>query len=84
MQFDFLITFRSVTYAQQGERALQKMGIDCHLRRTPRELAGRGCGYCLHIRSRDALAAVELLRGRQILFGKVYAMTAGKMEEREL
>ncbi len=84
MQFDFLITFRSVTFAQQGERALQKMGIDCYLRRTPRELAGRGCGYCLTIRSRDALAAVELLRERQILFGKVYAMAAGRMEEREL
>ncbi len=84
MHYDFLITFRSVTFAQRGEGALQKMGIDCHLRRTPRELAGRGCGYCLHIRSRDALAAVELLRGLQIPFGKVYAITGGTMEEREL
>ncbi len=80
----FLITFRSVTFAQRGERALQKLGIDCALRRTPRELAGRGCGYCLHIRSRDALAAVELLRDQGIDFGKVYAQTDGKTEEREL
>ncbi len=84
MKLDFLITFRSITYAQQGERALQKLGIDCQLRRTPRELTSRGCGYCLTIPGRDALAAVELLRSRQIPFGKVYAQNAGKMEEREL
>ncbi len=80
----FLITFRSVTFAQRGERVLQRMGIDCQIQRTPRALANRGCGYCLRIRSRDALAAVELLRGRGIDFGKVYAVNDGKMEEREL
>ncbi len=80
----FLITFRSITFAQRGERTLQRVGIGCTLRRTPRALAGRGCGYCLHIRGRDALAAVELLRGKDIAFGKVYAATDGGMEEREL
>ena len=85
MKFDWLITFRSITYAQRGERALRGIGIECLLTRTPRELSNRGCGYCLKIRGRDALAAVELLRDKEIVFGKVYAAAeTGKMEERVL
>ena len=85
MNLDWLVTFRSVTYAQRGERLLQRKGINCALRRTPRELSQRGCGYCLAIRGRDAMAAVELLRENEVPFGKVYARTAGgAMEERAL
>lgn len=85
MKFDWLVTFRSVTFAQRGEGVLRRLGMDCALRRTPRELSNRGCGYCLYLRGRDALAAVELLREREIPFGKVYALGRnGKMEERAL
>ena len=85
MNLDWLITFRSVTYAQRGERLLNRFGLDCTLRRTPRELSQRGCGYCLAIRGRDAIAAAELLREQEVPFGKVYARTAGgNMEERDL
>ena len=85
MNLDWLITFRSVTYAQRGERLLNQRGMTCALRRTPRELSQRGCGYCLAIRGRDAIAAVELLREQEVPFGKVYARTAGgNMEERML
>ena len=83
MKFDWLITFRSVTYAQRAQQAFRSTGIDCQLRRTPRELSNRGCGYCLAIRGADSLAAVETLRDREIAFGRVYAQGAGgKMEER--
>ena len=85
MKLDWLITFRSVTHAQRGERALNRVGLDCMLRRTPRELSQRGCGYCLAIRGRDAVAAVEVLREQEVPFGKVYARTGGGvMEERVL
>ena len=85
MRFDWLLTFRSVTYAQSGERTLRKIGINCLLQRTPRDLTDRGCGYCLRIRGVDALAAVELLRDRGVSFVKVYAMgNDGRMEEREI
>lgn len=68
------ITFRSVTYAQKGERLLKRAGINCFLRRTPKVLANRQCGYSLQIRADDAHQAVELLQKAQVLFGKVYAM----------
>ena len=81
----YLITFRSITFAQQGEQALRTVGIDCSLRRTPKELSGKGCGYGLRLQGRYALAAVELLRERQIPFEKIYALTpAGRPEERQL
>lgn len=83
MKFDWLITFRSVTYAQRGEQALRTIGIDCQLRRSPKELSNRGCGYALGIRGKDVLAAVELLRDKGVAFNKVFAQgTSGKMEER--
>ncbi len=81
----WLITFRSVTFAQKGERQLKMAGITCTMQRTPKELSERGCGYCLRIPGRDAMAAVEILREKQVSFGKVYALTEdGIPEERML
>ena len=81
----WLITFRSVTYAQKGERQLKKAGIICTMQRTPKELSERGCGYCLRISGQDAFAAVEILRETQVAFGKVYALAeGGSPEERML
>lgn len=84
MKFNYLITFRSITYAQKAEALLNRADIDCRLRRTPRQLSARGCGYCVSIRGGDALAVVELLREHEITFGKIYAMEHGGMEERML
>lgn len=85
MEKDMLITFRSITFAQRGQRALQNFGINCYLQRTPRYLSERGCGYCLRIRPADGAAGVGVLRANQIPFGKAYAMGAdGIPEEREL
>jgi len=83
MKFNWLITFRSVTYAQKAERLLKRSGVECMLQRTPRELSERGCGYCLRLRGRDAMQAAELLRSNGVLFGKIYAVSGdGKTEER--
>ncbi len=84
MKNDMLITFRSITFAQRGERILKKAGIGCTMQRTPRALAERGCGYCLALRPGDALAAVELLRDRELHFGKIYAQNGETVEERAL
>lgn len=78
----YYITFRSVTYAQRGERILKRSGMDCLLRRTPRVLAQSGCGYCLQIRAADVSEAMALLHGAQLQYGKVYAMEhSGSYEE---
>lgn len=84
MKNEMLITFRSITFAQRGERILKRAGIGCTMQRTPRMLAERGCGYCLALRPGDALAAVELFRDQGLNFGKIYAKNGETVEERTL
>lgn len=82
---DWLITFRSVTFAQKGEKALKKAGIDSRMQRTPRMLSERGCGYCLRVRGAEVMPAVLLLREDEIDFEKTYALSErGEPEERKL
>ncbi len=69
---EFYITFRSITYAQKGQSALQRAGIRCQLRRTPRILEEKGCGYCLTVSQWDSMKAVKLLREVNILFKGCY------------
>ncbi len=76
------ITFRSVTLAQRGERALRAGGVDCVLQRTPRWMEERGCGYCLRLRPQDGSRGVAVLRREGIGFNKVLsAMEPGAVEE---
>lgn len=77
-----LITFRSVTPAQRAEQVLRRMGIECALGRTPRQMEELGCGYSLRIRPVDAARAVTALRQHQVNYRKVYLFSEnGLMEE---
>ena len=76
------ITFRSITHAQRGESVLAKAGIGCRILRTPRWMEEQGCGYCLSLKRRDLLTAVELLRMKGISFRKGYRNNeSGELEE---
>ena len=78
----YYVTFRSVTFAQRGERLLQEKGIRCTLLRTPRWMEERGCGYCLRLWTRDVHQGVDLLRAHQIPMRKVYLQGQdGQLEE---
>lgn len=77
-----LITFRSVTPAQRAEAVLQRSGISCDLRRTPRWMEEKGCGYSLRLRLQDVQRATELLKVNQLPFRKIYLQhEGGKIEE---
>lgn len=78
----FFITFRSVTFAQRGERLLSRNGHRCNLQRTPKWMEAQGCGYCLRLKTVDITPAVELLRENQVPMRKVYAQRQdGGLEE---
>lgn len=82
---DCMITFRSVTPAQTAEGLLRNAQVSCQLRRTPRWLQEQGCGYSLWLSRGDAMAAVTLLRERDVAFRKVYLQTEkGAARELEL
>ena len=79
------ITFRSVTYAQRGERILMGVGIGCTLQRTPKWMEQQGCGYCLRLRAVDAPIAIEHLKREQVSYGKLYALDGdGSTQEKKL
>ena len=81
----YYITFRSVTFAQRGEKILLSGGIRCSLQRTPKWMEEQGCGYCLRLWVQDVNPAVELLRKERVPMRKVYAQGEDKrLEERKL
>ena len=78
----YCITFRSVTLAQRGDRALSAAGHHCALARTPRWMEEQGCGYCLRLRTEDVMPAVRLLRASQVPFRRIYVqLQNGEVEE---
>ena len=81
----YLITFRSVTHAQRGEKVLQGENIRCTLQRTPRWMEEKGCGYSLRIWTNEPARAVAALRMAGIPLRKVYLQRQdGEMEELRL
>lgn len=78
----YYITFRSVTFAQRGERVLQAAKIRCTLQRTPRWMEEQGCGYCLRLWTKELTPAAELLVREGVPFRKLYVQKAqGQLEE---
>lgn len=81
----YYITFRSVTFAQRGEKLLSAGGVRCTLQRTPRWMEEQGCGYALKLWSRDPAAAVALLKENRVPLRRVYVQGGdGQLEEMTL
>ena len=81
----YYITFRSITFAQQGERLLQQAGIRCTLQRTPRWMEQQGCGYCLRLWTEEPERSWKLLRENRVPVRKLYVQRQdGQLEELHL
>ncbi len=81
----YYITFRSVTYAQRGEKLLTAEGMRCSLQRTPRWMEEQGCGYALRIWTEDIQPAAALLREKGVPLRRVYRQGRdGQLEEMAL
>lgn len=79
---EYLITFRSITYAQRGERLLGGRGMRVFLSRTPKHLSQQGCGYCVHLFTDNIMSAVQTLRASEVPMRKVYRKNSGgRLEE---
>ena len=81
----YVITFRSVTFAQRAEKLLSHQGQRASLMRTPRWMEEQGCGYALKLWTNQIVSAVSLLRESRIQLRKVYVQREdGEMEEVKL
>ena len=78
----YYITFRSVTYAQRGEKLLNLHNIRCTLQRTPRWMEEQGCGYCLRVWTQEIGTAVTILQNARLPMRRVYLQRQdGQLEE---
>ena len=68
----YFITFRSVTYAQQGERLLKGSGFRCALHRTPRWMEEQGCGYARNVHYEDIDGVLSVLQREKSAIRRVY------------
>ena len=66
------ITFRSITTAQRASALLMRNGIRHKLMRTPKSMAGNGCGYSLKLDGYWASAAAELFLREGIGYQRIY------------
>ena len=73
---DYFFTFRSVTAAMKGSRALERAGIKSALSRTPKSLQQQGCGYSLRVRAEALRQAQEILIKEEARFHKIYRKDA--------
>ncbi len=78
----YYITFRSVTFAQRGEKLLLQRNLRVSMMRAPRWMEEQGCGYALKLWTRDLPAVLKVLQENRIQLRKVYAQREdGEMEE---
>ena len=69
----YLITCRSLTYAQRTARVLERAGIRVRVQRSPTGIVAEGCGYCVRLAERDITQAVRLLSDAALPVRHIYA-----------
>ena len=57
----YMLTFRSLTYAQRAARVLERAGVTGTVSRVPKAAATKGCSYCVIVAARHKDRAVTLL-----------------------
>lgn len=76
-----LLVARSITHAQQMQKAMNLVGIWSRIIRGPREIIGSGCGYTVQIGERDLNPALNELERRGIWPSRVYLYRREGYEE---
>ena len=78
----YLLTCRSLTYAQKSARALERAGITAIVVRVPREIAAEGCGYSVRISEKWLSQALVTLKSAGLYPIKVFMKYAdGRLNE---
>ena len=70
----YLITCRSLTYAQSAARALERAGITATILRTPKGLGKEGCSYCVKVSERRGALALTILRETNARISRVFLL----------
>lgn len=68
----YLILCRSLTHAQRTAHILERSGISSYVMRTPQNISGEGCGYCVRISEKWLTKALVLLKREGLSPKQVY------------
>lgn len=80
--FKYLLTFKSLTYAQRGLNILSRAGIVGDIVRTPKSISSAGCGYGIRISGKDYIKANDLLSAVLIFPERIFSIDrSGKYSE---
>ena len=58
----YLLTYRSLTYAQRSARILERAGVTGTVSRLPKAASPKGCAYCVAVAGRHLDRAMDILR----------------------
>lgn len=62
----FLLMYRSLTYAQRGARTLERAGVTGTVVRVPKSVTERGCGYGVLVTPKNRARALALLTAAEL------------------
>lgn len=77
----YLISCRSLTWAQRMGRTLERAGITATTIKAPRSVAPQGCGYCLRVTEKNLPQALTVLRQAGFDKSKVIVYQDGEVAE---
>lgn len=70
----YIITCRSLTYAQRAARLLERSGLTATVAKVPQQLVSSGCGYGVRIHAQQLERARRILQQGEIAIGKILAL----------
>ena len=80
----YLLMFRSLTYAQRGERLLSRAGITGTIMRMPRTAAVKGCSYGVLVSPPQYGRATEILSSNDLIPERVFLRNPdGSLQEKD-
>lgn len=72
----YIITCRSLTYAQRAARLLERSGVTATVAKVPQQLVSSGCGYGVRIHAQQLDRVQRILQQGEITIGKVLGLDA--------
>lgn len=68
----YMIICRSLTYAQRTARAMENAGITAIVMRSPTEISGSDCSYCVKISEKNLALALMVMKRAGLDPGRIY------------
>ncbi len=80
----YLISCRSLTWAQRMGRTLERAGITAGIIRAPHDRIPEGCGYCLRISEKNLSRALLTLNAAGYDKSRIIVYRDGEAENHDL